>query len=85
MATSFYFNQFNNSPEQLLIEDLVIESIRVFGHDVIYLPRKLIAKDDVYNEDTISQYNNLLSRFYLQWASVNNLDYIQFIWQIPSQ
>ena len=57
MATSFYFNQFNNSPEQLLIEDLVIESIRVFGHDVIYLPRKLIAKDDVYNEDTISQYN----------------------------
>lgn len=57
MGTNFYFNQFNNSPEQLLIEDLVIESIRMYGHDVMYLPRKLVAKDDIYDEDTISEYN----------------------------
>lgn len=43
--------------EQGLIEDLIIESIRIYGHDVYYCPRKLIAKDDIYGEDTLSEYN----------------------------
>lgn len=44
--------------EQSLIEDLVIESISIYGHQVYYCPRTLVAKDDIYGEDTISEYNN---------------------------
>ena len=58
MATSVFFNNFNSFSEQGLIEDLVIESIRVYGHDVFYLPRTLVAKDDLYGEDSISQYKS---------------------------
>lgn len=57
MTTNFYFNNFSNSQEQLLIEDLVLESIRIYGHDMYYCPRTLVAKDDIYGEDTISEYN----------------------------
>jgi hypothetical protein len=56
VSTSFYFNNFSNSQEQLLIEDLILESIRLYGHDMYYCPRTLIAKDDIYGEDTISEY-----------------------------
>jgi hypothetical protein len=58
MSTSVFFNNFTNSQEQLLIENLVLESIRIYGHDVYYCPRTLIAKDDIYGEDTISEYKS---------------------------
>lgn len=51
MATNFYFNNFQNSQEQLLIENLVIESIKIYGHDVKYLPRTLQHFDKIYGED----------------------------------
>ena len=54
MATNFFFNNFTNSGEQNLIEDLIIESIRIYGLDVWYLPRTLGAKDDLLNEDDLS-------------------------------
>lgn len=57
MSTNFYFQNFQNSQEQLLIEDLVLESIKIYGHDMWYCPRTLVAKDDIYGEDTISEYN----------------------------
>ena len=57
MSTNFYFNNFNNSQEQILIENLVMESIKIYGHDVFYCPRTLVAKDDIYGEDTLSSYN----------------------------
>jgi hypothetical protein len=57
MSTNFYFNNFTNSQEQILIENLVLESIKMYGHDVFYCPRTLKAKDDIYEEDTVSEYN----------------------------
>lgn len=39
MATSVYFNNFASSGEQALIEDLITESIKVYGHDVYYIKR----------------------------------------------
>lgn len=57
MPISTYFNNFTNSQEQILIEDLVIESIRIYGHDVFYCPRTLVNKDEIYGEDTLSKYN----------------------------
>ena len=58
MSTNFYFNNFNSSQEQLLIEDLVLESIKIYGHDMFYCPRTLVAKDDIYGEDPLSEYNS---------------------------
>jgi hypothetical protein len=57
MPTNVFFNNFTNSQEQLLIEDLVIESIKIYGHDVFYCPRTLVNKDEIYGEDSISRYN----------------------------
>ena len=57
MPVSTYFNNFTNSQEQILIEDLVIESIKIYGHDVLYCPRTLVNKDEIYGEDSISRYN----------------------------
>lgn len=44
--------------EQTLIEDLIIESIRIFGIDVWYMPRTLRGVDDLLNEDDISTFDN---------------------------
>lgn len=57
MPTSVFFNNFQSSQEQVLIEDLVIESIKIYGHDVFYCPRTLVNKDEIYGEDSVSKYN----------------------------
>lgn len=50
MASSVYFNNFKNFAEQSLIEDLIVEAIRIYGHDVYYLPRTNKNVDVVLNE-----------------------------------
>ena len=55
---NFYFENYQNSMEQQLIEDLVIESIRIHGVDLWYMPRTLGAKDDLLNEDDLPIFNN---------------------------
>jgi len=57
MAQNFYFNNFTNSGEQRLIEDLIIESIRIFGIDVWYMKRNYGALDDLLNEDDLPTYD----------------------------
>ena len=58
MATNFYFNNFTNSQEQHLIEDLVTESIKIYGHDVYYVPRTIVARDSLYNQDDLSTFDS---------------------------
>jgi len=58
MPTSSYFNHFNNTSEQNLHQDLIIEAIKNFGIDVYYLPRTLVNFDNLYGEDTISEFND---------------------------
>ena len=50
MATSVYFSGAVKS-EQDLYESLVIESLKMFGQDVVYIPRKMISQDDILNEE----------------------------------
>ena len=50
MATNVYFSP-KHRPEQHLYEDLVIESLKMYGQDVLYIPRQLIAQDELLNED----------------------------------
>lgn len=61
MSTNFYFNNFTNSMEQNLIEDLVIESIKIYGHDVFYCPRKAGNLDEIYGEDPLTEYTTAFS------------------------
>ena len=61
MATNFYFNNFNNSQEQNLIEDLVIESIKIYGHEVWYCPRTIVSEEQVFSEDELAAFNNAYS------------------------
>ena len=59
MATNNYFNQHGtDTPEQRLIENLTIESIKTFGIDVYYLPRTLNDEDKLMGEDNTASYNS---------------------------
>jgi hypothetical protein len=58
MAVNKYFNHFNYAREQDLVEDLTIESIKIYGHDVKYVPRTIVAKDNLYGDDSLSTYDN---------------------------
>lgn len=50
-----YFSQ-GTSFEQTLLEDLIIESISVFGQTFYYIPRQLVAKDEILGEDRLSEF-----------------------------
>lgn len=59
MPTNFYFQSGNTSGttnEQRLLEDLIIESMKIYGHDVYYLPRTLANLDPVLLEDPLSYF-----------------------------
>ena len=43
--------------EQNLYRDLVTEAIQIYGHDVYYLDRTLVAEDTVWGEDSLSKFN----------------------------
>jgi hypothetical protein len=53
MATNSYFTQLGHAGEQGLIEDLIIESIKIHGLDVFYLPRTLGSEDKLMNSDDL--------------------------------
>jgi hypothetical protein len=57
MATNFFFNNFSSSQEQLLLENLIIEAIQIYGKDMFYIPRKLNNYDSVYGADDQSSYD----------------------------
>jgi hypothetical protein len=54
---SVYFTN-GTRDEQYLLEDLTIESIRIYGQDMYYIPRILVAKDNILGEDRLSQFRN---------------------------
>lgn len=49
MATNPFFNQ-KHPGEQQLIESMVIEHIRMFGQDMVYVPREMIKEDRLFGE-----------------------------------
>lgn len=57
MATNVYFSPKVRS-EQNLYEDIVIESLKMYGQDVYYLPREIVSKDNILNEDIESNYED---------------------------
>ena len=62
MPVNHYFQSGNGigqdrDSEKLLYEDLIIESLKIYGLDNFYLPRTLVNKDLVLGEDTISKFD----------------------------
>ena len=57
MPTNVYFNHAVQS-EQDLHEDLVVESLRFYGHEVFYLPRTIVDEDELFGEDTSSKFGD---------------------------
>lgn len=58
MATNLYFNNFAHYGQQNLIEDLVIESIKIYGYDCYYIPRTLVKEDNLFGEDVLSKFDD---------------------------
>jgi len=42
--------------ERNLYSDLIKEAIQIYGHDVYYIDRTLVARDDVLGEDSLSKF-----------------------------
>lgn len=57
MSTNQYFTQ-GTSNEQSLVEDLIIESLKIYGRDLYYIPRTLVSKDEILGEDRLSEFTN---------------------------
>lgn len=57
MATNRYFTQ-GTIPEQDLYEDLIIESLKMYGQDVYYIPREIVNKDLIFGDDSTSRFDN---------------------------
>ena len=60
MPTNVYFNHAVQS-EQDLHEDLVVESLRFYGHECFYLPRTILDEDELFGEDTSSKFDDAYS------------------------
>jgi hypothetical protein len=57
MPTNSYFTQGTTS-EQDLIEDLIIESLKIYGKDFLYIPRKQVSTDRIFGEDRLSKFEH---------------------------
>ena len=51
------FKANGSAQEQKFIENLVVESIEIYGQDIYYVPRTIVNKDTVFGEDSDSQFD----------------------------
>ena len=57
MPRNVYFSQAVRS-EQNLYEDLIIESLKIYGQDLFYLPREIVSTDTILGEDRASKFDD---------------------------
>ena len=57
MPRNVYFSQAVRS-EQNLYEDLIIESLKIYGQDLFYLPREIVITDTILGEDRASKFDD---------------------------
>ena len=70
MPVNHYFqggNGIGSNAEKKLYENLIIEGLKIYGHDVYYLPRTLVNKDLILGEDVASKFNSAyLAEMYME-------------------
>ena len=60
MAVNTHFHTsglHGSTAEQNLYRDLMAEAIQIYGHDVHYMDRTLVAEDTIFGEDNLSKFN----------------------------
>jgi hypothetical protein len=68
MPRSVYFSHGTRS-EHLLHEDIIVESIGIYGQNFYYIPRELVAKDEILGEDRLSKFKKAFAiEMYLENA-----------------
>ena len=55
MPRNVYFSQ-GTTPEKRLYEDITIEALKIYGHDVYYIPRTIVNTNAIFNEDALSKF-----------------------------
>jgi hypothetical protein len=58
MAKNPYFNLTDHNSEQTLHEDLIIEAIKIYGQDFVYIVRDDKTVDVFYGENPLSKFKN---------------------------
>jgi hypothetical protein len=72
MPTNVYFTQ-GTKNEQYLVEDLIIESLKIYGQDFFYIPRTLVSKDEILGEDRLSKFTSSFP-IEMYFENVDSLD-----------
>ena len=57
MPLNSYFLQ-GSQGEQRLVQDLINEQLKIYGQDIIYLPRKLVSQDAILNETIATEFDD---------------------------
>jgi hypothetical protein len=61
VARNRYFNQYTKvAREQSVLEDLIIEAIKIYGVQGYFLPRTFVGKDILYGEDPASIFDDAI-------------------------
>ena len=60
MPTNVFFNHAVQT-EQNLYEDLIVESLRMYGHETFYLPREIMEENVILGEDVQSTFGDSYS------------------------
>ena len=54
MAKNPFFK--HKRSEQDLVDSLTVESIKIHGYDMVYIPRTLVQEDKIFGEDVLSKF-----------------------------
>ena len=69
MPRNVYFSH-GTTAEKRLHEDLIIESLKIYGHDCYYIPRKIVNTNAIFSEDALAQFGDA----FMIEAYVDNID-----------
>lgn len=58
MSLNPYFNQVSFANEQNLVQDLIEESIQIYGHEVWYIRRDVVNMDALLGEDNLQSFTD---------------------------
>jgi hypothetical protein len=58
MAVNKYFNNYNHTQSQSMVEDIVIEAIKMAGVDCYYIPKKLNNFNNILGEDCLKSFDS---------------------------
>lgn len=73
MALNPYFSKYQRS-EQTLVDDLVVETIKIHGHEMIYLFRESPEIDLIFGEDTLPSVYNIGKSIEMYIQSVDGFE-----------